>query len=268
MLTQKPLVSVLLSVHQDAHSELVKTLDSVVRQTYPRWELITVDDGSIDATHDILTDFQERYSIQVLLLKNSTTLGLTKSLVCAANMAKGIYLARLDSGDEFEADKLSQQVAFLEAHPNYGIVGCNYINTLFPEGASRKYRLPETDSAIRKTIVKKNPFAHSCVLLRTSAYEKVGGYDPAIRYGQDYDLWFRMLTLAKAANLPDFLCRRTIHKGSISYQKQRAQMFQCVKTQWKYMDKTNPLHYAYLLEPLLLAAMPQQATRGLRSLLR
>jgi hypothetical protein len=140
-------------------------------------------------------------------------------------------------------------------HHDVGVVGCNYVN--LGVGERKEIVVPETDDRIRATILKRNPFAHSCVLMSANMYKKVGGYDEKILYGQDYDLWFRILRVAKGANLQEFLCERNINTESISYRKQKEQMAQCVKTIWKYMNKWNILNYRFFFEPLLVILIPQ-----------
>jgi glycosyltransferase involved in cell wall biosynthesis len=258
------MISILLSVHNGAH-DLPKTLESIIQQTYSNWELIAVDDASSDETGAILKSAQKRFPGKVRVLINTPNLGLTRSLVRAEEAAKGEFLARLDSGDTYDARKLEKQRAFLVDHPEHGVVGCAYVNHSENGGHARTYHPSETDTEIRKTILKRNPFAHSAVLLRRSIYQRAGGYNPAIRYAQDYDLWFRLLQHGKAANLSEVLCFRTINPGSISYQKQKEQMRQCLATRWKYMNKRNPLHYLYLLEPLGVALTPLGIKRWFRT---
>lgn len=260
------MVSILLSVFNDG-SSLRETLVSIIRQTYPHWEIIIVDDGSTDDTLTLLKKLIKKVGAKATILRNARNMGLTRSLILAADHAAGQFLARIDVGDRFVPLKLEKQVAFLEEHPDYGIVGCNYLNVFLPSHLQKRSDLPLTDTDIRNTILKKNPFAHSCVVMRTNLYRLVGGYDSAIRYSQDYDLWFRFLQVAKAANLPDQLCTRTMGDTSISNTMRRPQMWQTVKIQWKNMNKYNPKHYAYLLEPLCFALLPAWLTKAARSLL-
>lgn len=250
------MISVILSVRDNLDGLLEKTLKSIEQQTYTDWELVAVDDGSTDDTSDILNKFLNLHRDRVDFIVNEKNIGLTKSLVRATSRARGQYLARIDSGDEFFPDKLQKQVEFLERYSDYGIVGCNYINRYLPNNSVRKNIMPDSDVAIRKTILKRNPFAHSCVMMRQDVYRESGGYNSEIVFGQDYDLWFRVLKITKAANLREFLCHRTIHAQSISYVKQRAQMRQCVKTQWKYMNRWNPVNYFYLIEPTAIFLVP------------
>lgn len=257
------MVSILLSVLNGARS-LPETLTSIDRQTFSDWELIAVDDASIDDSFRFLGEFQQKHLGKVTVLRNERNLGLTRSLIRAAGQAQTKYIARIDAGDRFISQKLEKQVAFLEQHPDYAIVGCNYVNVFLPSSVERKSSVPLTDGEIRKSIVRKNPFAHSCVVMRTDAYRQAGGYDAQMRFGQDYDLWFRMLKVAKAANLEDSLCIRTVQEDSVSGIYRRPQMWQTLKTQWKYMSKANPVHYAYLIEPLVMMLIPGALKKILR----
>ncbi|MEK9174317.1 MAG: hypothetical protein AAB845_03595, partial [Patescibacteria group bacterium] len=97
----------------------------------------------------------------------------------------------------------------------------------------------------------------STVLFRTEFVKALGGYDSNVRYGQDYDLWLRLLPKTCFANLPAFLCHRNA-MDTLSSQKQREQMLQCVKTQLKYLRsyRRSLLEYRFILEPLLVALTP------------
>lgn len=258
------MVSVLLSVFNGAE-RLPVTLASLASQTYTDWELVAVDDASSDTSWSILKEFQSRFSGRVQLIRNEQNRGLTQSLNRAAEVAKGKFLARIDVGDEYFSSKLQQQVNFFSHHPDYGLIGCNYINQLGVAGAKRTSQVPETDCAIRQAIFRKNPFAHSCIVMRTDLFHQAGGYDTTVRYGQDYDLWFRLLQRTKAANLPEVLCLRLLDDQSLSITFRRAQMRQTLKTQWRYMNKLKPKHYLYLLEPLGMMVLPEVVRRRLRS---
>lgn len=261
------MISILLSVRNNYGGLLEKTLGSIHRQTYENWELIAIDDGSSDNTLKILNNFLKQNPCFMQIISNKENIGLTKSLVLAESIARGQYLARIDSGDEFLPDKLQKQIDFIESENGLGIVGCNYINKYSPGDNAKPCIMPEKDSEIRKTILKRNPFAHSCIIMRRDVYQKAGGYDPAISFGQDYDLWFRILKISKAANLQEFLCLRTIDEQSVSYLKQREQMQQCLKTQWKYMNRWNPILYVWLIEPMAMAVLPTAIKRFIRKLL-
>lgn len=253
------MISILIAVH-NGESTLRKTFQSIYDQTYSDWEIIIVDDGSTDKSLALLHDEKQSHPDKIKIIENKKNIGLTKSLIKAADMAKGEFLARLDVGDFFTPKKLAKQVSFLNDHKDYGLLGCAYMNN------KKRIDLPTTDKKIRKTILKRNPFGHSAIIMRTKIYQNAGGYDPNVKYGQDYDLWFRMIKLCKSANLKDVFCHRSVDKDSISYQKQKLQMRQCLKTQWKYMNKFNFLNYFYLGEPILIMLIPQKIKNFLRRL--
>jgi len=257
------MISVLLAVNKDHDGLLKKTLKSLESQTYQDWELVVVDDGSKDDTHEVIVDFQRNHVGKVLILTNQVNVGLTKSLIWGAKHCKGGYIARIDSGDEYFPDKLKKQIDFLVQNPEYGLIGCGYINR--QNGKNKMIKVPISDGLIRKTIHRINPFAHSCVVMRKEIYEKTGGYDADIIYGQDYDLWFRFLKITKAANISECLCFRNVHDDSISISKQKLQMKQCLKTQWKYMNKLNLLYYFYLIEPILVMIIPRKLKRIIKN---
>ncbi len=261
------MVSILLAVYNGALS-LSETLESIAQQTYTDWELIAIDDGSTDTSFSVLLDFQKQHPTKIQIYQNSKNLGLTKSLIIAATHARGEYLARIDAGDIFLKEKLDRQVRFLKTHTDHGIVGCNYINFDKVKGTEKKKNMPLTHEDIQSHILKKNPFAHSCILMKKNEYIQSGGYAPSVRYVQDYDLWFRMLSITKGANLPEYLCRRVIDTAvSIGGTRQKQQMWQRLKIQWRYMSKKNPLHYIYMLEPIGILVLPERIKKYLRHIL-
>lgn len=247
-------VTVLLGVH-NGEETLARCLESVASQSYTDWRLVVVDDTSTDATFKLLQAWQQRLGDQLQILRNEQNLGLTKSLNRGLACITSRYTARIDADDWWAADKLAQQLAFLRQHRDYGVVGCNYRNV--GVHGTTQVLLPQTDEAIRSSIIQRNPFAHSCVVFDTKLIQSIGGYDARVRYGQDYDLWLRCLPRTRLANLADSLCWRSVGRG-ISVEKQRQQMLQSMKTQLKYIRKYRlPLTSLFaLVEPMGVVMAP------------
>lgn len=258
------MISILISVY-NGQTDVLKTLESIYNQTYTDWEIVVVDDGSTDGTWHLLQEAKKEHPNKITIVRNEENIGLTKSLIKAEKMAKGDFLGRLDVGDIFLPQKLEKQMQFFEENPAYGLLGTTCVNmSIFP------YRVKQTqptttDQEIRKIIFKKNPLAHSTIVIKRDLYHKAGGYDPMVRYGQDYDLWLRMINHCKVANLKEVLCVRSVGWGSISYKNQKAQMFQCIKTRLKYMNKSKPENYLYLMEPALLIIIPNRIKKWILS---
>lgn len=259
-------VSVLIGVYNAAET-LPKTLDSIAAQTFGDFEVVAVNDASTDRSQAVLERFRLRWGADKLrILTNPKNLGLTKSLNLGLKQVNSPYTARIDADDWWHKDKLRLQVDFLDRHPDYGILGSAYTNV----GSRRKtiVQVPATDADIRRTIAQRNPFAHSCVMFRTKLVKKLGGYDPKVRYGQDYDLWFRSLDQTKLANLPENLCYRRTGSG-ISVDQQRAQMRQSLRTKIKYIQRYRMgwTNYLAIIEPLTVMITPNWLRQLKRRLL-
>lgn len=250
----QPEVTILLAVHNGATS-LHQCLESIRNQSYDSWQIFCIDDASTDETSELLTAWQQKLGDRLIRHQNAVNLGLTKSLNLGLGMIKTPYTARIDADDWWSHEKLEQQVRFLQRHTDYGVIGCNYRNV--GQHGTRQILLPETDEQIKRTIIQRNPFAHSCVVFRTELIQSLGGYDEQVRYGQDYDLWLRCYPHTRFCNLPDSLCWRSIGRG-ISVEKQRQQMLQSIRTQLKYIRKyrMSSTHYLALAEPLIVVLAP------------
>ncbi len=247
--------SILIALY-NAETTLDQTFESLLKQTTQDFQIVAINDASRDSTPEKLHAWQEKFGLnRFILINNTANLGLTRSLNLGLSKIHTPYTARIDSDDWWEPSKLSEQIHFLEEHPDHGIVGTSYINHF--ENKKVTVKPPVSDLDIKATIFKRNPFAHSTVVFRTELVQRLGGYDPTVRYGQDYDLWLRLLPVTCFANISTPLCHRHT-LNTISSTKQREQMLQCVKTQLKYLNLyRKPLSlYFYILEPLLVAVTP------------
>lgn len=253
-MSPSPTLSILISIF-NSEKTIDKCFQSIADQSFQDFSIVCINDASTDTSSQILKKWRQFFGDRLLLIENEINLGLTKSLNLGLQSITTPYTARIDSDDWWEPSKLTQQLSFLETHPEHGMVGTNYINHFTTKEIP--IILPQTDTAIKKSIFKRNPFAHSAVLFRTGLVKSLGGYDDNIRYGQDYDLWLRLLPKTRFANLSTFLCHRNAI-DTLSSQKQRKQMLQCVKIQLKYLKlyRRSFLEYRFILEPLLVALTP------------
>lgn len=250
-----PRVSILISIF-NGEAVLNRALKSILHQTYQDFEVICIDDYSTDKTPVLLQEWKEQLGERFVNERNQKNYGLTRSLNITLQKSTGEYIARLDADDWWEPTKLEKQVTFLNNHPEYGIVGTNHWNQYEHQEKLKEIRLPETHQEIEQKLFRRNPFAHSCIMARTSLLRKVGGYNENLHYGQDYDLWLRCFPLTKFFNIQEFLCTRAI--DTLSVKKQDQQMWQSIKTRVKYirMYRYGLRSYLYLLEPLGVILTP------------
>jgi len=253
-------VSILLSVY-NAEETIDRTLESLLAQTFQDFSIVVINDSSRDNTEVHLERWQAIFGQErFTLLRNEKNLGLTRSLNRGLATIVTPYTARIDADDWWHPTKLERQISFLEAHADYGLIGCSYINIF---GRNEKVvRPPETDQLIKQKIFGYNPFAHSTVVFRTGLVQSVSGYDEHIYFGQDYDLWLKLLLKTKFYNIPEVLCYRTGDAG-ISQERQNDQIRQYMRTQWKYLQLYRyPFwHYFFLVRPILVLASPEWLKR-------
>lgn len=197
-----PQVSVLLPVYNGGRF-LREAIDSILGQSYADFELIVVNDGSTDDTHDIVSSYADprlRYIRQ-------DNCGLSATLNKAIGLARGRYLARQDSDDLSYPERLKRQVEYLDAHPTCGLVGTWAEIWVEGERTSRAHRHPADNPVLQFLLLFNNPFVHSSVMMRREAVQKVGPYlsDRSRKLPEDYELWSRIARHYELANIPELL---------------------------------------------------------------
>ncbi len=201
---EPPRVSILMPVYNNAET-LAEALDSIRAQTFEDYELIVVNDGSTDASGEILRAYAAE-DPRIRLIDNPVNLGLTPNLNKAAAAAGGELLARHDADDVSAPQRLERQVAFLDAHPEIAAVGA-YVKLMDEYGrVCADWRTPTTPSDVRAALGRGECcFCHGVVLMRTSVFRLLEGYRESFVLAEDFDLWLRMSERFQMTNLPEFL---------------------------------------------------------------
>jgi glycosyltransferase involved in cell wall biosynthesis len=211
-----PLVSVLLSVHNDARF-LAAAVESVLRQTVDDLELIVVDDASTDETPAVLSAVRDS---RLRLLRNERRLGLAASLNRGLDEAKGRYAARLDADDVALPQRLESQLARMTATPPVAAVGTGILDLDEAGRVGTLHRNPAGTRAVRWLTLFGSPFFHPTVLVDRELLDRHGlRYDPAYLESEDYDLWSRLLELGDGTNLAQPLVLKRVHAGQASLRR-------------------------------------------------
>ena len=203
---RKPLVSIVMAVRNE-EKQVIRAVNSVLNQTYKNLEMIVIDDSSTDRTPEILRELAEKDN-RISIVRLCENLGAAYARNIGIKHAEGEYIAILDADDWFHPRKIEIQVEFLEAKRKYGLVGTFCIALDPVRNRILKTRLPITHEEILKTMAYRNPFIHSSVIIRKSILDEVGYYNPRYKRAHDYDLYFRILSRSRAANIPRYLCFR------------------------------------------------------------
>jgi glycosyltransferase involved in cell wall biosynthesis len=191
---------------------LADAVGSILAQTLSDLELIVVDDGSTDGTHERLATIREP---RLHVLRQSRR-GQTAALNRGLHAARAPLIARIDADDVALPERLARQAAFLAGHPEVGLLG-TAAHEITPAGAIvRTLTPPDDDQGLRRALMRANPFIHSSVMFRRALLDAVGHYDESFAVAQDYDLWLRMSRLTRLASLPEPLVLRRLAPGRLS----------------------------------------------------
>lgn len=211
------LIDVIMTV-KDGAGHLPAALDSLAAQTLRDFRLLACDDGSTDSTADI---FASERRFPVVLVRNGKNLGISASANTLLDLADARYIARFDGDDVCEPERFAKQVAFLEAHPEVGVLGTGVTLIDAAGNTIGRTRYPETDADIRLGLLNACPVAQPAVMLRASVVRDHGlRYDTSLDSSEDYDLWCRLSRHTKLANLRECLTRYRRH-GSAEYLEKR-----------------------------------------------
>lgn len=197
-----PAVSVVMTSWNDIRF-LDEAVRSVLAQTMADFEFIIVDNGSVHR-HKIaaLTALDSR--IRVLRLE--TDHGAAEAGNRGIALARAPLIARIDNDDRAEPEWLAAVKAALDKDSQLGLVG-TWVRLISEHGDPLGIdRTPESDCAIRFTLLSHNPFYHSSTAYRRELIERVGGIEPGQNLTHDHRLWRAILPFCRARNLPRVLC--------------------------------------------------------------
>jgi len=212
-----PRISVIIATYNRTH--LLRTaIDSVLGQTYSNCEVIVADDGSTDGTAELVQGYGDR--VRYLYQENQ---GKSVMLNKALTVAGGDWIAFLDSDDYWLPEKLEWQVRAIEQFKDHKCGACftngqfvnnRHMDTTLFEFYGRKYE--------QTTGILPNPtqtFAESpagvsvvTLLCRADLVREAGGFDPTLRFTEDYDFVFRLSLVTNYCyvNLPLVIVDRTV----------------------------------------------------------
>ena len=199
-----------------------------------------------------------------------TQLGLTRSLNEGVSLARAPLIARLDADDVAAPERLARQLAFLDAHPEIGLLGTGAIEIDATGREVGRVVPPAADADIRRALIRRNVFVHSSVVMRRHALASAGGYDATFPVAQDYDLWLRLARVTRLANLPDPLVTRRLLAGRVSATREADRLRAEARVRWRELraGRYPPWCVLFALRPrlaLVLPAAARQAWRRLRA---
>lgn len=207
-------VSIIIPTY-NASKYIIQTLESVIVQSFNDYEIIIVDDCSKDDTVLKINNYLNKINVNFNLIINEKNLGVAISRNKGISVAKGQFIAFLDSDDMWDKDKLDKQITFMREN--------DYIFSY-----TNQYSINEDNQIIRsknkikkvvkyKTLLKRTYISTSSVVIDIN---KIGKFSmPNYRRGQDYATWLILLRDVNAYGLEERLLKYRVSSGSLSSNK-------------------------------------------------
>ncbi len=190
-------VSVVIPCFNRMHT-ISKALDSVLNQTYQNLEIIVVDDGSTDSTHEVVSKYK---TVLYIRQKNSGPAAARNS---GMKVSSGNFIAFLDSDDEWLPEKILTQIAKFEADSQLGIVACNVIFRSPLGDRLSNFGYCNTEF-VRNLFLAGNAMVTSTVMLRRECFLTWGGFNEQLVYAEDWDFFYRIARSYKAELMAEAL---------------------------------------------------------------
>jgi glycosyltransferase involved in cell wall biosynthesis len=242
-------ITVLMPAY-NASDYIGEAIESVLKQTFSDFELLVVDDGSVDNTAEIVRSFNDP-RIVFIQQKNE---GIAVALNTGLRVARAEYIARFDADDICYANRLEMQYEFMINNPGYVVVGSDvdYVdvdgNFIFSHQVTAY-----TNKQIKGLPYSVCPFIHSSVLFKKSIIPGTG-YNAHAHTFEDHFLWLQISNLGKFHNLSQSLMQVRLNPQSLTIdEKWRPKEFISIK--YKALEKLNITSYE---GEILLAILKKQ----------
>lgn len=217
---QAPEITVLVLCYRH-RPFLAECLASVAAQTCQDFELIICDDASDDGSAALIEQCLAAMGRPARFVRHSVNLGLCATLVELLGMARGHYLAMIAADDLWAPERLAAQLALLQQHPEAALVysdahQINEAGEQLPQSFMQAHQAPSPapSGQLFSILTERNFIPAMATLIRRSAIDAVGGYDPSFSY-EDYDMWLRLAARFPLLHLPGCLASYRIVSTSM-----------------------------------------------------
>lgn len=214
-----PFVSVVMPTYNCANY-IEKAISSVLIQSFDDFELIIIDDGSVDETVDIINTIHDD---RIRLIENKSNKGIIYSLNIGLMHSKGKFIARMDADDISLSNRFEKQIEHLNV-TNADICGCHFYRIDEEGTITSTINVPLSNNEIMMCLGVVVPFAHPSVMIRKSfldinklSYGKGGNY-----IAEDLALWLQMAAhKAVFTNVDKYLFKHRHHNETLSATKKK-----------------------------------------------
>jgi glycosyltransferase involved in cell wall biosynthesis len=216
---KNPKITVFMAAY-NAAAFIAESISSILNQTFIDFELLIVDDGSTDDTSLIVKKFNDS---RIRLIHNDGNKGLPYTRNWLLTLARGEYIAILDSDDIAYPDRLQAQFEFLDEHPEIALCG-GHAEIINENGIIQNRQLiVPTDENVNMSILFLNPFINSSTMFKADVFRELNGYKD-FALSEDFELFVRISEKHPVTNLDKFLVKYRIHGNNITIKKSDEQL--------------------------------------------
>lgn len=230
-----PLISVIMPIY-NSENFLDEAISSILNQTFTDFELIAINDASTDNSLSIIKKYANDDE-RVIIINNDINNGFITNLNRGIKIAKGKYIARMDSDDIANSERFVKQIEILENNPKIGIVG-SWVKEL---NSKNIFKYPINHESIHKYLLVGSPIGHPAAMIRKSVLLNNNFYyNPEYVVAQDYELWSRLLEVTEGYNIPLELLYWRKHNNQRSETKKAEKFNNTFKISKEIFEKRFP----------------------------
>ncbi len=221
----RPRLSVCLPTY-NGEAYVAEAVRSVLQQSYTDFEVVAVDDGSSDRTLKLLQEFDDP---RLRVYQNSQRRGIPANWNTAVELARGEYVCVFHQDDVMLADNLARKMALFESEPDLSLVHSRaepIVEARAPSRLSDWIEKAEVDfveegeAYFRKLLLHGECICASTVVVRREQLDMVGGFNEALGYACDYEMWMKLCIEGRVAFIHDTLVRYRWHADNASHDYQ------------------------------------------------
>ncbi len=194
---------------------LKEAIESVLAQTYTDYEVIVVDDGSTDNTRDSVAGVSDR-----LIYVHQENHGVSSARNHGIRLARGKYIAFLDSDDLFLPTKLEKQVAYMEKNPEVILSHTSYERMDVDGKYIEPVRSGTFSGQVYPGIIRRCPIATPTVMVHREALGENMRFLETISIGEDVILWIQLARRSAILGIDEPLTRVRIHESNVAFNPQ------------------------------------------------
>lgn len=206
----QPLVTVVIPTYNRA-DYIAETIESVLSQSYPNIEVIVIDDGSTDDTAKVVARFVPQVSY---VQQENAERGASRNH--GLRLARGDYVAFLDSDDLWLSTKVADDVSYLEANPDVGLI---HTDAIIIDAVGRELRVLRSrapSGRVTGALLERNFVTMATHLARASVVREIGGFreERELSGSEDWEMWVRLSLRTNIAYLPRVSAKLRTHPGN------------------------------------------------------